>query len=743
MALAEVTPERKPASEVTERLHEAVRQRIEGSDRVDFELASRGRIAEGSPRQVLGRFGHAVWDLDSYAFLDDPSLAARPPTTVNPSLWRQGRLNNIAGLFEVAPRIYQVRGMDISNVTFVEGASGWIVIDPLTAEETARAALDLVEEHLGERPVHAVIYSHSHVDHFGGVRGLLSEHDISSRHVELIAPAGFLEAAISENVVAGTVMLRRATYMYGALLSHDAQGHVDTGLGKSVPALPTVGLVAPTFEIETTGTELVIDGVRMVFQITPGTEAPAEMNIFFPDLRALCMAENCTANQHNVYTLRGAQVRDALAWSKYIDESLALYAPQSDVVFASHHWPRWGADAIAQFLASQRDAYRYVHDQTLRLANLGHTANEIAEQLELPRALEDEFFNRGYYGTVSHNSKAVYQRYLGWFDGNPAHLWPHPPTEAARRYVEFMGGADAVLERAKAYFAEGDYRWVVEVVNHVIFAEPDNERARLVQADALEQLGYQSESGPWRDFYLTGALELRSNGTTMKGLRGNALRPGLVNSMTPELALDLLGVRLNGPRAEHLAFDVNVTIADRDDDPWTFGVRHGVLHSRHVARVQDAPVDVTTSIEAFVAFASGSKSVEELRAGGTSTSRVTWHCSKSWWPASTSSSSASRSCCPELVPASPLEQPALRCPVRQLVSVRELQLAKHRRDVAFHRLDRDVELRGDLLVRVAPRDQAQYLDLPRRELIEFGVERGRGDVAPGGERVQDEAGEAP
>ena len=611
-AVSEFNTERKPASEATEVRQAAKLRKISRAGREDFLLAERGRIAPGSPRQILGRFGHAVWDLDSYAFLDDPAFEQNPPTTVNPSLWRQGRLNNIAGLFEVAPTIFQVRGMDISNVTFIAGDTGWIVIDPLTAEETARAALALVDEQLGARSVHAVIYTHSHTDHFGGIHGLLSDEDLESGRVELIAPAGFLEAAISENVLAGTAMLRRAMYMYGAFLPHDAQGHVDTGLGKGLPALPTVGLVAPTLEIEATGTELTIDGVRMVFQITPGTEAPAEMNIFFPDQRALCMAENCTSNQHNVYTLRGAQVRDALLWSKYIDESIVLYGDDTDILFASHHWPRWGHEQIEHFLSSQRDAYRYVHDQTLRLANQGFTMNEIAEQLELPDGLGDEFFNYGYYGTVSHNAKAVYQRYLGWFDGNPAHLWPHPPVEAARRYVEFMGGSAAVLEKAARYFNEGDYRWVVEVVNHVVFAEPGNESARLLQADALEQLGYQSESGPWRDFYLTGALELRANGTALKGVRGNALGPGLVRSMTVDLLVDLLGVRLNGPRAERLELDVNLVISDRDGDLWTFGTRHGVIHARHGVRSTSALVEIESTIESFSAFASGSKSLEEL-----------------------------------------------------------------------------------------------------------------------------------
>ena len=606
------TPERKPASDVTRARQEETRRHIAGASQLDFELATRGRICEGSPRQVLGRFGHAVWDLDSYAFLDDPAHLDTPPATVNPSLWRQGRLNNVAGLFEVTPGIYQVRGMDISNITFIAGETGWIIIDPLTSEETARASIALVDAHVGARPVVAVIYTHSHTDHFGGIYGVLSVEDLEAARVQLIAPAGFLEAAISENVLAGTVMLRRATYMYGAFLPHDAQGHVDTGLGKGLPALPNVGLVAPTLEIETTGSELIIDGVRMIFQITPGTEAPAEMNIFLPDARALCMAENCTANQHNVYTPRGAQIRDALLWSKYIDESLVLYGPDTDVMFASHHWPRWGRENIAHFLASQRDAYRFVHDQTLRLANLGFTMNEIAEQLELPATLGDEFFNRGYYGTLSHNSKAVYQRYLGWFDANPAHLWPHPPVEAAKRYVESMGGADAVIEKAQRYFDEGDYRWVVEMVNHVVFADPQNEQARYLQADALEQLGYQSESGPWRDFYLTGALELRANGTALKGVKGNALGPALVRSMTVELLTDLLGVRLNAPRATHLDIDVNLVVSDRGDEPSTFGVLGGVLHARQGSMNPDATVQIRASLEAFSGFASGSKSLDEL-----------------------------------------------------------------------------------------------------------------------------------
>ena len=612
--MSELNNERKDASASTEALHVAARAALP-SDRSDFDRVTRGLLRAPDERQILGRFGHAVWDHDSYAFLDDPAVANDPPATVHPSLWRQGQLNNVAGLFEVTSGIYQVRGLDISNITFIEGATGWIVIDPLTSSETAVAATALVHAHFGERVVHAVIYTHSHTDHFGGVRGVINEADVTAGKVQIIAPAGFLEAAVSENVLAGTVMLRRATYMYGALLPRDDKGHVDTGLGKGLPALASVGLIGPTIEIETTGTQLTIDGVRMIFQITPGTEAPAEMNIFFPEQRALCMAENCTANQHNLYTLRGAQVRDALGWSKYINESIELFGETTDVLFASHHWPRWGRGEALDYMASQRDAYRYVHDQTLRLANHGLTMNEIAEELTLPDSLGNEFFNRGYYGTMSHNAKAVYQRYLGWFDANPAHLHAHPPVAAAQRYVGFMGGAQSVLAQARDSFEAGDYRWVVEVVNHVVFADPSNEAARQLQANALEQLSYQSESGPWRDFYLTGAQELRSNGTALAGLAGNALSSEFVNAMSTDMIFDLLGVRLNGPLAAPLVINADVIVSDRDE-LWALGVAHGALHATKGRRHAVADVTVRTTHGALAALAAGHGQLASLEADG-------------------------------------------------------------------------------------------------------------------------------
>nr|WP_207892062.1 alkyl sulfatase dimerization domain-containing protein [Streptacidiphilus pinicola] len=553
----------KPATEATRKAHAALAARLPLDDDADFARAERGLLRRGVEAEVL------------------PTAA---PGTVNPSLWRQARLNALAGLFEVTEGVYQVRGYDLANVTFVRGARGWIVVDPLTAAETAAAALRTLREHFADgRPVTAVVYTHCHVDHFAGIRGVVTDEQVASGEVRIIGPEGFLEHAVSENVIAGTAMSRRALYMYGLMLPKGERGHVDTGLGRGV-AGGTWGLVPPTETVSETGTELLVDGVRMVFQVTPGTEAPAEMNFLLPDQRALCLAENCTAVQHNLYTPRGAEVRDALAWSGYIDEALRAYAPAADVVFASHHWPRWGAQEITAYLTKQRDAYRYLHDQTMRLANQGLVAAEIAEELELPPGLADEFFLRDYYGTVNHNAKAVYQKYLGWFDANPAHLHPLPQVEAAQRYVAYMGGADAVLARARADFAAGAYRWVAEVVNHVVFADPANQEARLLQADTLEQLGYQAESGPWRDFYLTGAQELRQGTPNAPGLR-TPVQPDVLRGMPGAMLLDFLAVRLDGPRAATRSLRLALHLTDAGSTHLV-ELSHGTLH--HSAG-EDAP----------------------------------------------------------------------------------------------------------------------------------------------------------
>ncbi len=585
--------EPKPASEHTAAANAQVAATLPLDDPADFERATRGLVAT-HPTGVIERAdGRAAWDVNAHDFVREQDEA---PDTVNPSLWRQARLNAVHGLFEVTDGVWQARGYDISNITFLAGDSGWLVIDPLTSTETAAACLELANRHLGERPVRAVIYTHSHADHFGGVLGVIDPADVDAGNVEIVAPEGFMREAVSENVIAGPAMGRRATYMFGPLLPPGPTGHVDAGLGKTTPR-GSIALVPPTVEIDVTGTEMVLDGIRVVFQNTPGTEAPAEMNFHFPDKRLLCMAENCSHNMHNLYTPRGAQVRDALVWSKYINEAIELFADDTDVLFASHHWPRFDADDARQFLVKQRDVYRWLHDQTMRLANHGYTPLEIAEQLELSPEFAAEFHTRGYYGTVSHNAKAVYQRYLGWFDGNPANLHPLPPEEAGRKYVEFMGGAAELLSRARAAYDAGEYRWVAQVVNHLVFADPDNDQARALQADALEQLGYQAESGPWRNFYLMGARELRHG---LPDLPPVATR-GLLDALTVEQLFDAVGVRLNAGAAYGKAVTVNWRFTDIAEDH-VLGLCNSTLH--HVAgrHADDADVTVTLTKAVFTAL---------------------------------------------------------------------------------------------------------------------------------------------
>ena len=608
--MSEPDLQRKAASDATTAANAAVAASLPLDDPIDREFATRGFIARSAERQIGGGLG-VVWDLDAWGFLDGDA-----PATANPSLWRQSQLCAIDGLFEVVPGIWQVRGHDLANITFIEGESGWIVVDPLTTAETARAALALADEHLGPRPVRAVIYTHSHIDHFAGVRGIVTDEQVAAGEVRIIAPEGFLEAAVAENVTAGNVMNRRATYMYGRLLPMDAQGLIGSGLGQCTP-LGTFGLIAPTEVVSVTGEEWVVDGVRIEFQLTPGTEAPAEMNFLFPDHRALCMAENCSAVFHNVYTPRGAKIRDALAWSMYIDESLEWYSDRADVVFASHHWPRWGVEVWHDFLEKQRDLYRYLHDQTMRLANHGHTLLEIAEDLRLPPELGDEFFNRDYYGTLNHNVKAVYQHYLGFFDGNPANLHPLPPAQAGAKYVEFMGGADAVLERARACFEAGEYRWVAQVVNHVVFSDPDNMEARALAADALEQLGYQAESGPWRSFYLTGAQELRTGPPPLA--LTNVPQPDVMAAMTVTMMLQYLGVRLNADRAAGVSLAFTVEVVDGDDaGVFAVGVQHGALHHTRGRGHERAEATVRTNRAALVAAVSAGRLESLVDADGAS-----------------------------------------------------------------------------------------------------------------------------
>lgn len=540
-----------------------------GFDPADFERAERGLLAQLPGGKIDTPLG-TVWDMGRYAFIEQGSAN---PETVNPSLWRQAQLNMHHGLFEVAPGIWQARGYDISNITFIAGATGWIVIDPLTAEPCARACLQLANDTLGERPVVAVIYTHSHADHFGGVHGVTTEADVDAGRCRVIAPAGFMRETIGENVVAGYAMIRRAMYQFGPLLPAGPRSHVDCGLGKAIPFWPP-GLIAPTEEIDTTGTELVVDGVRIVFQLTPEAEAPAEMNFFFPDHGWLCTAENCTHNMHNLVPIRGALVRDSLKWSKYCGELLEMFAGRISLMFASHHWPRWGNDDVVQYLRLQRDLYRWMHDQTMRWANHGYNATEIAEMLVLPPELAAHAHTTGYYGHLAHNVKAVFQRYLSWYDGNPANLWKLPPVPAARRYVELAGGADGLLAAARRAFDAGDYRWVAELVNHLVFAEPDNTAARELQADALEQIGYQTESSTFRNAFLSGAQELR-NGCMPRTPAG---RSGYLEAMTPAQFFDTLAVRLRAEDVGGVQVAVNLTFTDLDQQ-WVLGLEHRALHA--------------------------------------------------------------------------------------------------------------------------------------------------------------------
>ena len=589
--------DRKDASPATQAALEAARTTLPPEDGEDFRLARRGFIATIPDADIPG-----AWSLKPYAFLEDETPAA----TVHPGLWRQARLNGIHGLFEVTPGVYQVRGFDISTVTFIEGETGYIVIDPLTSAQPARTALELMRAHRGERPVSAVIYTHSHVDHYGGILGVASPEEIKAG-LPIIAPEGFLKEAVSENVLAGNAMSRRATYMYGALLQKDAKGHVDSGLGKGVSG-GRVALVPPTISISRTGERLEVDGIEIVFQVTPDAEAPAEMNFYFPKFRALCMAENCTCHLHNIYTPRGAQVRDAKSWSGYINEARDLFGRDAEVMFASHHWPRWGGAEIDVFLRKQRDLYKFIHDQTLRMANHGMNAPEIAEVLRLPPTLTSEWYTRGFYGTVSHNAKAVYQRYLGWFDGNPAHLNPHPPVETGKRYVSVMGGAEAVMAEARRAQAEGDYRWGAQVLNHLVFADPDNEDARVLQADLLEQMGYQSESGPWRDFYLMGAQELRT--PIPASAKPRQAAPGQLRNLPAESLLDSLSVRLNGEAAGALDLDLTVRFTG-GEGVFTLKVENAVLHHREG---EGAP-EVALSRDQLIDLVLGAAELKDVAAG--------------------------------------------------------------------------------------------------------------------------------
>ena len=572
----------KPASKATIAANQKVLQTLPFNNKEDFENAQRGLIAVQDTVTVKNENGDVVWDLESYKKYISLDKAA--PDSVNPSLWRNAQLNMINGLFKVTDGIYQVRGYDLSNITFVEGKKGWIVFDPLISQEVAKAALEFVNQELGERPVTAIIYSHSHLDHFGGVRGIVDEKDVKAGKVEIIASHGFTEHAVSENVIAGNAMGRRAIYMYGALLPRNEFGGVNGGLGQTT-STGLATLIEPTDFIEKTGEERVVDGVKLVFQYTPGTEAPTEMNTWIPEKKALWMAENTTNTMHNILTLRGAQVRDALKWSSYLNETIEMWGDEVEVKFQSHHWPVWGQQDIVDYFKKQRDIYKFTHDQSVRLMNQGYTGEEISELITLPKSLEENWATRGYYGTLRHNSRAVYQRYMGWYTGNPSDLNNLPPTNAAVNYVDYMGGEQAVLEKAQADFAQGNYRWVAEVLKHVVFANPQSKKGKALLADTYEQLGYQAESGPWRSVYLQGAYELR-NGTPESGGLTTA-SPDIIKNMPPEMLFDYLSVRILPEKAEGKDFSINITFTDLEE-AYTLSMENSVLnYSREIETKPD------------------------------------------------------------------------------------------------------------------------------------------------------------
>ena len=565
--------EHKPPSPVIEAAHAEHLRSLPFEDTADFAAVDRGFIAALNPCVVTAADGRTVWDNDVYSF-----LRGEAPVSVHPSLWRQSMLAAKQGLYEVVDGIYQVRGLDLSNISFIEGDTGVIVIDPLISTETAAAALALYRAHRGDRPVTAVIYTHSHVDHFGGVLGVTTQAEVDAGKVAVLAPEGFVAHAVQENIYAGTAMTRRAAYMYGTLLDRGPQGQVGCGLGQQT-STGEVAVIVPTIDITTTGEAHTIDGIEIEFQMAPGTEAPAEMHFYFPKFRALCMAENATHNLHNLLTLRGALVRDPHAWAGYLTEAIDTFAGRTDVVFASHHWPTWGHDEIVEFLSLQRDLYAYLHDQTLRQLNQGYTGIEIAENFQMPPALHKAWHAHGYYGSVSHNVKAVYQRYMGWFDGNPARLWAHPPEAIGPRYVEAMGGVDRVVEIARGAAEDGDYRWAATLLDHVMFTDETHAGARELYADTLEQLGYGAECATWRNFFLSGATELRDGNF---GTPTQVASSSMMAQLTVEQMLDALAISVNGPRAWDADIAIDLTFSDVEAN-YRLTLRNGVLVYRRCA----------------------------------------------------------------------------------------------------------------------------------------------------------------
>ncbi|MBD3943345.1 MBL fold metallo-hydrolase [Microbacterium sp. NEAU-LLC] len=572
----------------------------------DFAAADRGFIGTLDDPKILGADGEVVWDASTYDFIRGDA-----PDSVNPSLWRQSKLVAKHGLFEVVEGLYQVRGLDLAVMSIVEGDTGIIVIDPLISKETGAAALALYRKHRGDRPVVAVIFTHSHIDHFGGVLGLVSADDVTSGRVQILAPEGFLEHSVAENVYAGVAMGRRAGYMYGAALARGPQGAVGAGLGQTT-STGEATILPPSREITTTGEKHTVDGVEFEFQMAPGTEAPSEMHFYIPRYRALCMAENATHTLHNLLTLRGAVVRDPHVWSHYLTEALERFGGEAEVVFTSHHWPTWGNAEIRKFLGIQRDLYGYLHDQTLRLLNKGYTGAEIAEMIQMPPALEASWSTHGYYGSVSHNVKAIYQRYMGWFDGNPARLWPHPPKPLAERYVAAIGGVDRVVELAQEAFDGGDYRWAATLLDHAVFADEDHAAARALYADTLEQLAYGAENGTWRNFFLSGATELREGSF---GTPTTTNAPLILAQLTPEQLFDAVAIQVDGPKAWDLSLAIDVTLSDLGRS-FHVSLGNGVLVYVEREPDESTPLALTLTKPRLIRLAGGDTESEGIEVRG-------------------------------------------------------------------------------------------------------------------------------
>jgi len=601
-------PKGKMPSKYTVDLQNKHRQSLPFDDKRDFEEQKKGFIAAPDYKQIMAEKGHVAWDMGSYEWL----LQGKDFNSIHPSLQRQAILNMNYGLYEVIPGIYQVRGYDLANISFIKGKTGWIVFDPLTAKETAAAALKFINEQLGERPVVAVVYSHSHADHFGGVRGVVDEADVRSGKVKIIAPVGFMDHAVSENVYAGNAMSRRLFFQYGVLLPRSPFGHVDQSIGKNTAA-GNLGLIPPNVIIEKDFETMTVDGVRMEFQNTPGTEAPAEMNTWFPDFKAFWAAENIVATIHNIYTLRGALVRDALEWSKQINVALYKYGQQAEVMFASHSWPRWGNDRIQEVMRAQRDTYAHLNNGVLHLANQGVTINQVHNVYEVPESLQQQWAARSYHGSVEHNSRAVVNRYLGYWDGNPTTLIPLSPEDSAPLYVEMMGGAEKIIAKGRELYDQGKYRHAQEILNKLVYAEPQNQEAKDLLADVFEQIGYQQESPSVRNSFLAAALELRSG--IPEGASPKTGGPDMIRAMTTELWLDFLGIRLDSKKADGKGFKINLVTPDNGEQ-FVVELSNGTLTNIEGFQADDADLTVTIDRKDLEKTMMGAASFDEQISAG-------------------------------------------------------------------------------------------------------------------------------